>query len=125
MMNEQEQVELAAENDGYTNEWQRAAAWSAMQPKPADDRVKALGLVQDGLHVAVSLYPRHCGITDAVIGESVHIIAFGDSRDALLDAINRKYARGDFDSDERVEVWPLQRCSVPSVQPVEDTGIPF
>jgi hypothetical protein len=111
MMNEQERIEREAEDDGYRNEFQRAAAWSALQPKH-DDRQKALGMIQDGLNVAVALTPRHCPITDAVIGNHVTILAFGDSRDALLDVINNAAAKGDSD-----EIFKSGR-STPGLHPV-------
>jgi transposase len=124
-MNEIERAEIDAEHDGYRNEWQRAAAWSSINKAPNPERAKALALVADGLHVAVTLSPVYCPVTDAVIGEYVTILAFGDDRAALLDAVNRDGERTAWDADTMYQIWPLSRPSAPALAPAVTDEVPF
>lgn len=116
-MNEIERAELEAENDGYRNEFQRAAAWSAMQPVN-DDRAYAQALVRGGFFVAVEFSPRYCRITDTIIGEYAHVVRTGQTRKEVLDGI----AFRQHDPDCRLEVWPHE---VPSRCPWQDDDVPF
>jgi hypothetical protein len=122
MMNEQEQVELAAENDGYTNEWQRAAAVSHIRGCD-DDRSLAVKLVAEGYHVVVELTPWHCSITDAVIGEWVHVWFY--DRSLVVCQEKGLPTEAQHDPDGLVQIWPLVKNVTPAAAPVEDDGIPF
>jgi hypothetical protein len=120
MMNEQERNELEAENDGFTNDYQRAAAASSMR-RNGGDRVRALSLVQDGLHVAVEWSPEYCPITDAVLGDRCTILAFGPDRLVVAEqAAKHHHPLG----DERIEIWPFARAPREAVL-VETDEIPF
>lgn len=118
MMNEIERQEIEAENDGYQNEFQRAAAFSRMQPAN-DDRAYAQQLVAEGRFVLVELAPRHCKITDAVIGEYVSVLRTGASRKEVLDGV----AGREPDPDCRWEIWPVE--SVVAQPQADDENIPF
>lgn len=119
-MNEFERAELEAENDGFTNDYQRAAFVSSLRRAPSC-RVKALSLVQDGLHVAVEFSPEYCPITDALLGEQCVILASGPDRDAVRAEAEKHYCPM---SDARVEIWPLHREPKILVEPDND-DIPF
>lgn len=120
MMSEQERVELEAENDGFRNEYQRAAAWSAMQPKN-DERWLAEKYVSEGYHVSVRLTPRHCKITDAAIGEDVWVIFYDRCRDIVME----KGIPAEVTSDERIQIWPMLLQPNEPMPVVADDDVPF
>lgn len=117
MMNEQDRAEEMG--DGYTNEWQRAAAVSRMREVDAG-RENANRLVAEGFCVVVELSPRYCSITDAVIGTCVHVWFVDRSRQVCLENTPPH------DPDVRVEIWPaLPLAPQTTAAPVEDDGVPF
>jgi hypothetical protein len=119
-MNELERAELEAENDGYRNEYQRAAAWSAMQPKN-DDLGHAKRLSADGYCVAVAFTPRYCPVTDAVIGEYCTLISHASSPKLVHSAL----ASLDLDPETRIEIWNDEPVAPPAPAPVADDDVPF
>lgn len=119
MMNENERAELEAENDGYRNEWQRAMAWSKMQPH-ADDRCRALELVRQGKFVAVEISPRYCQVTDAILGDHCHLLAAAASRAEVAAMIPEPA-----DDEARVEIWPHHCAFEAPCRKDDDSGVPF
>lgn len=116
-MNEQDRAEEFG--DGYTNDFQRAAAVSQMRGAN-DDRDLANKLVAEGNCVVVELSPWHCSITDAVIGQRVHVWFADRSRQVCLDKGMPCHSQVDHDS--LIQVWPLlptpQVCSCASCDDV-------
>jgi len=115
-----QQIEMQAEDDGCRNEFQRAMALSQMeQPLVRDGRELANKLVSEGNHVSVSLTPRHCRYTDAVIGEHVTVFFADRSRQVVVD---KGFPARQPDSDECWQIWPL---AVPAPVQVETSDVPF
>lgn len=114
------EIEEQEHFDGYRNEFQRAAAWSSMN-RPADQRLRALSLVQDGRFVAVCISPVHCRCTDAVIGDFVSILGDFATRAEAIACIEARQ----WDCDDRPEVWPHSVRETPVCAPVENDDIPF
>lgn len=112
--------------DGYRNEFQRAMAVSQMEPCN-DDRRKIAEAVAAGKFVAVSLAPRHCRYTDAVIGEYQHILAIEDDRADAEQAISNLLAQHPGYSDDcHYQVLPHFRPSAPAPAPIDPSDdVPF
>lgn len=111
--------------DGYSNELERCAAWSQMQPK--DDDATLIGdLLAAGVCVAVSYHPRHCRGTDAIIGETIHLEYAAVDRARCESILRELYEAGRMDDDNRYLVLPhvLQVVS-PVVETVDSDEIPF
>jgi hypothetical protein len=102
--------------DGYRNEWQRAAAASAMEPVD-DDRVRILALLAQGYFVAVEYRARYCRTTDAIIGETQHVLAFDMNRVTVSLAADNCIID---DGDYRVCILPREAAPAPA--PVDDSN---
>lgn len=121
-MTEYEYNELAAENDGYTNDYQRAFAYSCMTRKAQEARTKAAELVAAGRFVVVGFCPEHCPITDAVMGEHAFIVGDADTREGAHDIELRQPES--FWDDCRTEIWPRAEV-VPVAKADDNDDIPF
>ena len=124
MMNEFERAELDAENDGYTNDFQRAFAASHMRRKPTvNGRAAAEAMVAQGLFVGVEFSPEYGSITDAILGTRFTLVAHGLTREevaAKLEPLQDEL------SDSRFEIWPhapVEYC--PATRDELDSEVPF
>jgi hypothetical protein len=121
-MNENERIELEAENDGYRNEFQRAHAWSRMTTPIKNERNKANELVAQGKTVVLQCSPVYCRITDGILGESVTIVSVGDDYESAVGPVMNALC-GESD-EERYEVLP-HTTTQNSVVTVTEDEIPF
>jgi hypothetical protein len=110
--------------DGYSNELQRCAAWSAMQPKK-DDAEMIGQLLAAGVCVAVSYHPLHCRGTDAIIGETIHLEYASVNRSRCEGALRELFEAGRMDEDSRYLVLPVLPVVSPVVETVDSAEIPF
>jgi hypothetical protein len=124
-MNENERAELEAENDGYTNDFQRAAAWSSITTPRKNERTKANELAAQGKTVVLFCHPVYCRITDGLIGEDVSIVSVGnDYESAVGPVLNAMATEAEFgDGHYEVLPHPPTEHSVATVS--EDDGVPF
>jgi len=121
-MNENERIELEAENDGYRNEFQRAHAWSRMTTEIPNERNKANELVAKGKTVVLRCSPVYCRVTDGILGESVKIVSIGDDYESAVGPVMNSLTEDP--GDDRYEVLP--HTPVQSVAATaEDDGVPF
>ena len=85
MMLEQERIELEAENDGYSNESQRALANSRLNRRHHNAMPEALRMAADGLFVVVEEVNVYCPATDALMWVDFYIRgAYGERKAAVL-----------------------------------------
>jgi hypothetical protein len=120
MMNEQERFELDAENDGFTNDFQRALAVSHSRRAPSQ-RGQAEALVAAGFAVVVERRPEYCGITDAILGESLTIAGHFKTRAEA--SAHAEASHCDF-GDSTFEVWPREVPFLPR-EVVTSDDLPF
>lgn len=125
--------DLAEEfGDGYTNEYQRALAFSQMTRVRKDELPRAKALAAIGKFVLVSYYTVYCRATDAILGEDNRIIGIAKDYET---AVGMGLNHGATDSDERLDVicppdfvppWKaalLAELNAPSA--TNDDNIPF
>jgi len=124
-MNENERAELEAENDGYSNELQRAHAWSRMTTPIKNERTKAMELVAKGKVVVLFCNPVYCRTTDGLLGQDVSIQSIGDDYESAVGPLlNAMASEAEF-GDGHYEVLPHTPPVVQEVVVAEDDGIPF
>ena len=124
MMNEFERAELEAENDGFSNDYQRAFAVSHMRRKPrTNGRAAAETLVAQGLFVAVEFSPEYCSITDGLLGEVCTLVAHGLTREEVVARLSDLRPLEEL-GDSRFEIWPQVKAPALPVAP-ETNDIPF
>jgi hypothetical protein len=109
MMNEFERAELAAENDGFSNDSQRAFAVSCARRDHAPNDAPAL--VALGFFVAVEHAPEYCRITDACMGTRTVVLGAYATREAAAAHCAASY---DELGDSTFEVLPR----VPAPRPL-------
>jgi hypothetical protein len=120
-MNENERIELEAENDGYRNEFQRAHAWSRMTTEIPNERNKANELVAKGKTVVLRCSPVYCRITDGILGESVKIVSIGDDYESAVGPVMNSLSEDPGDDHYEVLPGPWHL----GVMVTDDDGIPF
>jgi len=86
--------------DGYSNEFQRAAAFSQMTRNRRDETARAKTLASIGKFVVLSYYPVYCKATDAVIGEDNRIIGIAKDYETAV-GLGLTYGA---DPEERLDV---------------------
>ena len=88
-MNENERAELEAENDGYSNDLQRALAVSRLNANLRNDRRKLPELLANGLTVYMLCETVYCRSTDAVLGETCKIVGCDQDHKVAHKALSR------------------------------------
>jgi hypothetical protein len=116
--------------DGYSNEFQRSAAWSGIchRAKENPDDARISELLAKGFFVAVGYSPVYCRVTDAIIGESRRLIDYAQIRFHCECAVEAKYAHDLIDDETRVEILPRVECDtipVRTISAVTGEEIPF
>lgn len=117
-MNELERAELEAENDGFTNECQRALAYSRLSTPRRDASAETAKLVAAGNFVVVESWPVFCRSTDAFLFEESRVAAIFQTYARALEWASQQ------ETDENnFLVYPL--VPPPAPQPVLSDYVPF
>ncbi len=123
MMNQPNPQDLAEEfGDGYSNEFQRAHAWSAMTTPRPHAFPKAEHLAAEGKFVLVSEHTVYCRITDGILGGASHIEAVADTR-AEIEAILAAKLGDEYDETSYTILPRLKVAQAPVIDQTDD--IPF
>lgn len=104
--------------DGYSNEFQRAYAYSRSLGYPRGDGALIERLVQLGKFVAFYAVEHHCRFTDAYLGESRHFVGSFDTYAEASDRINERDGYG-------VAFPPTREAPAPETSAYGEDDIPF
>jgi len=113
--------------DGYSNDYQRAAAYQLIERPLKDERWFAASLHRAGMHVVMCRALRYCNVTSAVLGEDITVAA-GYANLAEAEAYLGEQNANDSDGDFGFYLFapPAPRAAVPATRTDdEDEPLPF